>query len=45
MRQHRKMEKSIFGVMKTAIARTNMWLRVADRVRIIAGEFHADDVR
>lgn len=25
----------------TAIARTNMWLRVADRVRIIAGEFHA----
>lgn len=25
----------------TAIARANMWLRVADRVRIIAGEFHA----
>lgn len=25
----------------TAIARTNMWLRVADRVRIIVGEFHA----
>lgn len=24
-----------------AIARANMWLRVADRVRIIAGEFHA----
>ncbi|MCZ2258368.1 THUMP domain-containing class I SAM-dependent RNA methyltransferase [Sporosarcina sp. G11-34] len=24
-----------------AIAKTNMWLRVADRVRIIAGEFHA----
>lgn len=26
----------------TVIARTNMWLRVADRVRIIAGEFHAE---
>ena len=25
----------------TAIARTNMWLRVADRVRVIVGEFHA----
>ncbi|MFD1928178.1 class I SAM-dependent RNA methyltransferase [Sporosarcina siberiensis] len=25
-----------------AIAKTNMWLRVADRVRIIVGEFHAD---
>ncbi|MFJ7933487.1 class I SAM-dependent RNA methyltransferase [Sporosarcina sp. NPDC096371] len=24
-----------------AIAKTNMWLRVADRVRIVAGEFHA----
>ncbi|MHA6259674.1 THUMP domain-containing class I SAM-dependent RNA methyltransferase [Sporosarcina sp. CAU 1771] len=24
-----------------AIAKANMWLRVADRVRIIAGEFHA----
>jgi len=26
----------------TVIARANMWLRVADRVRIIAGEFHAE---
>jgi len=25
-----------------AIAKSNMWLRVADRVRIIVGEFHAD---
>ena len=33
--------KVYFTGDKTAIARANMWLRVADRVRIIAGEFHA----
>ena len=27
--------------MQLAIARTNMWFRVADRVRIVAGEFQA----
>lgn len=34
--------KTYFTGDETAIARANMWLRVADRVRIIAGEFHAD---
>jgi len=34
--------KVYFDGDSTAIAKTNMWLRVADRVRIIAGEFHAD---
>ena len=33
--------KIYFRGDETAIAKTNMWLRVADRVRIIAGEFHA----
>ncbi|QUW22147.1 class I SAM-dependent RNA methyltransferase [Sporosarcina sp. Marseille-Q4063] len=33
--------KIFFSGDTTAIARANMWLRVADRVRIIAGEFHA----
>ena len=33
--------KIYFNGDSTAIARTNMWLRVADRVRVIAGEFHA----
>ncbi len=33
--------KIYFQGDETAIAKTNMWLRVADRVRIIAGEFHA----
>lgn len=33
--------KVYFTGDRAAIARTNMWLRVADRVRIIAGEFHA----
>ncbi|WP_172369364.1 THUMP domain-containing class I SAM-dependent RNA methyltransferase [Sporosarcina jiandibaonis] len=33
--------KVFFSGDATAIARANMWLRVADRVRIIAGEFHA----
>ena len=42
MKQRRKMEKYILKVIATAIAKTNMWLRVADRVRIIAGEFHAE---
>lgn len=34
--------KVYFSGDSTAIAKTNMWLRVADRVRIIAGEFYAD---
>lgn len=33
--------KVFFEGDETAIARTNMWLRIADRVRIIVGEFHA----
>ncbi|WP_342512178.1 class I SAM-dependent RNA methyltransferase [Sporosarcina sp. FSL K6-1522] len=33
--------KIYFQGDELAIAKTNMWLRVADRVRIIAGEFHA----
>ena len=33
--------KVYFEGDETAIARTNMWLRVADRVRIIVGEFTA----
>lgn len=33
--------KVYFNGDATAIARTNMWLRVADRVRVIVGEFHA----
>lgn len=33
--------KIYFQGDEMAIAKTNMWLRVADRVRIIAGEFHA----
>ena len=33
--------KIYFQGDETAIAKTNMWLRVADRVRIVAGEFHA----
>ena len=33
--------KIYFEGDETAIARTNMWLRVADRVRIIVGEFTA----
>ena len=41
MKREQKMEKFILAVTQTAIARANMWLRVADRVRIIAGEFHA----
>ena len=35
------MAKSIFEGDEAAIAKTNMWLRVADRVRIVVGEFHA----
>ena len=33
--------KVYFTSDKKAIAKTNMWLRVADRVRIIVGEFNA----
>jgi putative N6-adenine-specific DNA methylase len=33
--------KIYFRGDEAAIAKTNMWLRVADRVRIVAGEFHA----
>lgn len=33
--------KIYFEGDETAIAKTNMWLRVADRVRVIVGEFHA----
>lgn len=33
--------KIYFSGDATAIAKTNMWLRVADRVRVIAGEFTA----
>lgn len=33
--------KIYFHGDEAAIAKANMWLRVADRVRIIAGEFHA----
>jgi putative N6-adenine-specific DNA methylase len=33
--------KIFFEGDETAIAKTNMWLRVADRVRIIVGEFKA----
>ena len=33
--------KIYFQGDEAAIAKTNMWLRVADRVRIVAGEFHA----
>lgn len=33
--------KTYFSGDATAIARANMWLRVADRVRIITGEFQA----
>ena len=33
--------KVYFTGDKEAIARTNMWLRVADRVRVIVGEFNA----
>ena len=33
--------KIYFQGDELAIAKTNMWLRVADRVRIVAGEFHA----
>ena len=35
------MGKSISEGDETAIAKTNMWLRVADRVRSLSGEFHA----
>ena len=34
--------KVYFSGDSSAIVKTNMWLRVADRVRIIVGEFHAD---
>ena len=33
--------KIYFQGDELAIAKTNLWLRVADRVRIVAGEFHA----
>ncbi|MFD1203929.1 MULTISPECIES: class I SAM-dependent RNA methyltransferase [Sporosarcina] len=33
--------KIFFEGDETAIAKTNMWLRVADRVRVVAGEFTA----
>ncbi|MER2088946.1 MAG: class I SAM-dependent RNA methyltransferase, partial [Sporosarcina sp.] len=33
--------KIYFQGDESAIAKTNLWLRVADRVRIVAGEFHA----
>ncbi len=33
--------KIYFHGDESAIAKTNMWLRVADRVRIVVGEFHA----
>ncbi len=33
--------KVYFTGDERTIARTNMWLRIADRVRIIVGEFHA----
>lgn len=33
--------KIYFQGDETAIAKTNMWLRVADRVRIVVGEFKA----
>ncbi len=33
--------KIFFHGDELAIAKTNMWLRVADRVRIVVGEFHA----
>ncbi|QTD42139.1 class I SAM-dependent RNA methyltransferase [Sporosarcina sp. Te-1] len=33
--------KVYFSGDATAIAKTNMWLRVADRVRVVAGEFTA----
>lgn len=33
--------KVFFEGDENAIARANMWLRVADRVRIVVGEFHA----
>ncbi len=33
--------KVIFEGDPSAIARTNLWLRVADRVKLVVGEFHA----
>lgn len=33
--------KVIFEADPSAIARTNLWLRVADRVRLVVGEFNA----
>ena len=37
--------KIYFQGDELAIAKTNLWLRVADRVRIVAGEFRCYDVR
>ncbi|HLQ84343.1 MAG TPA: THUMP domain-containing protein, partial [Pseudogracilibacillus sp.] len=33
--------KVIFEADRSAIARTNLWLRVADRVKLVVGEFNA----
>ncbi|MFS0576326.1 class I SAM-dependent RNA methyltransferase [Sporosarcina sp. 179-K 3D1 HS] len=38
---HTENGKIYFQGDESAIAKTNMWLRVADRVRVVAGEFHA----